>query len=122
MIPIKSDPQKTAITIVAGLLIVHFLAKNNGFLYVAMAISVLTAFSARIAVFIEKIWFKVAELLGSIIPKIMLSIIFFLFLTPIAVFRKIVSRDNLLQLKKGQNSLWIERKKHFSPLDMDKPW
>ena len=122
MAPIKSDPQKTAIIIVAGLLTVHLVTKNNGFLYVAVVISIFTAMSARVAFFIEKIWFYFAEILGSIIPKIMLALIFFVFLTPIAIFRKVISKNNFLQLKNRQNSLWIERKIDFSALDMDKPW
>ena len=54
-------------------------------------------------------WFKIGILLGNIISPIVMSIIFFLVVTPISIIMKIFGKD-LLSLKKNKNkSYWIKK-------------
>jgi len=54
-------------------------------------------------------WFKIGILLGNIISPIVMSIIFFLIVTPISIIMKIFGKD-LLSLKKNKNkSYWIKK-------------
>ena len=55
------------------------------------------------------LWMKFGILLGNIISPIVMGIIFFLVITPIAMIMKILGKD-LLSLKKNKNNTyWIEK-------------
>tara|TARA_B100001173_G_scaffold294367_1_gene288198 strand:- start:381 stop:764 length:384 start_codon:yes stop_codon:yes gene_type:complete len=58
---------------------------------------------------LNKIWFKFGILLGRIISPIVMGIIFFLVVTPIAFIMRLLGKD-LLNLKYRDNqSYWIEK-------------
>ena len=58
---------------------------------------------------LNKIWFKFGILLGRIISPIVMGIIFFLVVTPIAFMMRLLGKD-LLNLKYNDNqSYWIEK-------------
>ena len=58
---------------------------------------------------LNKIWFKLGLILGKIISPIVMGIIFFLVVTPIALFMRLLKKD-LLNLKfNKKNTYWIEK-------------
>ena len=58
---------------------------------------------------LNKIWFKFGLFLGKIISPIVMGIIFFLVVTPIALFMRLLKKD-LLNLKfNKKNTYWIEK-------------
>ena len=58
---------------------------------------------------LNKIWFRFGLLLGKIISPIVMGIIFFLVVTPIALFMRLLKKD-LLNLKfNKKNTYWIEK-------------
>ena len=58
---------------------------------------------------LNKIWFKIGVLIGNVISPIVMSIIFFLVVTPTSFIMKILGKD-LLNLKKNtKNSYWIKK-------------
>ncbi len=58
---------------------------------------------------LNKIWFKFGLLLGRIISPIVMGIIFFLVVTPIALLMRILKKD-ILNLKfNKKNTYWIEK-------------
>ena len=58
---------------------------------------------------LNKLWFNFGLLLGKIISPIIMGIIFFLVVTPIAVIMRLLKKD-LLNLKfKENNTYWIDK-------------
>ena len=58
---------------------------------------------------LNKIWFKFGMLLGSIISPLVMSLIFFLIVTPTGLLMRIFKKD-LLNLKyNNKKSYWIEK-------------
>jgi hypothetical protein len=70
------------------------------------------------------IWLNISDLLGKIISKIILAIIFFLFVLPVGYFRKLTGKDNLKlkQFKKSDKSVFVERDHTFTKDDMLNPF
>ena len=65
---------------------------------------------------LNKIWIKVGELLGKIIAPIVMAIIYFVVITPIAIFLKLFKKD-LLKIKfSSANTYWIKRDKKFGSM------
>ena len=58
---------------------------------------------------LNKIWFKFGILLGQIISPIVMGIIFFLVVTPIAFIMRVLGKDVLRLKKKSDNSYWIKK-------------
>ena len=58
---------------------------------------------------LNKLWFKFGIFLGKIISPLVMGIIFFLVVTPIALLMRLLNKD-LLNLKfNNNNSYWIEK-------------
>ena len=58
---------------------------------------------------LNKLWFRFGLLLGRIVSPVIMGLIFFLVVTPIAFIMKVIGKD-LLNLKFNDNkSYWIEK-------------
>ena len=65
----------------------------------------------------NKAWIKFGEILGSIIAPIIMSMIFFLIVTPIGLILKMFHKD-LLNLKFNQNkTYWMKKDKTIQSMD-----
>tara|TARA_B100000963_G_C22561234_1_gene641454 strand:- start:947 stop:1315 length:369 start_codon:yes stop_codon:yes gene_type:complete len=118
----KSDPYKTSLTICLGFVIIYIFNKNSIFLDIAFVIGVLSLVSKKAGVFIEKIWFKIAQILGYIVPNIVLSCIFYIFLFPISILSRITQNKDLLSLNNKEKSNYIVVNKKFEKDDFVNPW
>ena len=62
------------------------------------------------------VWVKFGELLGIIIAPIVMAIIYFIIVTPIGLFMRLIGKD-LLNLKFSKaNTYWIKREKKISSM------
>tara|TARA_Y100000591_G_C21733727_1_gene645500 strand:+ start:114 stop:494 length:381 start_codon:yes stop_codon:yes gene_type:complete len=67
---------------------------------------------------LNKIWIKFGEILGRIIAPIVMSLVYFVVLTPISLIVRIFGKDLLgIKFSKIQNSYWITRKKNVGNMD-----
>ena len=58
---------------------------------------------------LNKIWFRFGLLLGKVVSPLIMSIIFFLVVTPIGIFMKVLGKD-LINLKfNNKKTYWIEK-------------
>ena len=71
---------------------------------------VLGLFNSKILTPLNKLWFKFGIFIGKIISQIIMGIIFFLVVTPIGLFMRLLGKD-LINLRYNNNkSYWIEKK------------
>ena len=62
------------------------------------------------------VWVKFGELLGRIIAPLVMAIIYFIIVTPIGLFMRLIGKD-LLNIKFTKNSsYWIKRKKNIGSM------
>ena len=57
----------------------------------------------------NKLWMRIGLLLGMIVSPIVLGLLFFLLITPIALVMRVVGRDELKLKQSDQDSYWIDR-------------
>lgn len=69
-------------------------------------------------------WFGLSRLLGSIMIRFILTIIFFLVVTPVAVVRRLSGCDPLRlgEWKKGRKSVFRDRDHFFTADDLNNPY
>ena len=83
-------------------------------LIISIVFLLLGILNSKILTPLNKIWFKIGILLGNVIAPIVMSIIFFLVVTPTSFIMKILGKD-LLNLKKNtKNSYWIKKQNQNS--------
>ncbi len=78
-------------------------------LFISIIFLVLGLLNSRLLNPLNNIWFRFGLLLGRIISPIIMGIIFFFVVTPIAILMKLLNKD-LLNLKFNKNkTYWIEK-------------
>jgi len=118
----KSDPVKTILVITAGMLVVYMFTKWEVALIIALVVSLIGVFSTYLSKKIDFLWMKLAWVLSLIIPNILLTIIFYLLLTPIAFLSKLTGKNDPLLLKNKGHSTFKEYNKHYDADSFKNPW
>ena len=78
-------------------------------LFISFIFLILGLLNSNLLTPLNKIWYKFGILLGNIISPLVMSLIFFLIVTPTALIIKIFKKD-ILNLKKNKSkSYWIEK-------------
>ena len=65
---------------------------------------------------LNKLWFKFGIFLGNIISPIVMGIIYFAVVTPIALLLKVINKDVLSLKKTKQASYWKNKEKYNSSM------
>ena len=69
----------------------------------------LTFMAPGILLPLNKAWYRLGLLMGKVVSPIVLGILFFIVITPVAIVTRLFGRDALLLRKRDVNSYWIER-------------
>lgn len=88
----RTETLKTLNVLAAAALAVYFLAGRQWLLYTAFALLLLNLADNPPARWITAGWLKFAELLGAVNSRIILWLIFFFILTPVAFFYRLFNR------------------------------
>lgn len=119
---LKSDPIKTILVITVGMLVVYVATKWHPALVIALVIGLSGILSNYLAKKIDFLWMKLTWVLSLIVPNILLSIIFYVLLTPIALLSRIFSKNDQLFLKNTSQSTFKEYNKNFDKDSFKNPW
>ena len=85
-------------------------------LVVSLIFLILGILNSKILTPINLAWIKLGEILGRFIAPIIMAVIYFLIVTPIGLFMRIIGKDSL-NIKFSQNSsYWIKREKKLGPM------
>lgn len=117
----KSDIYKNILVIVIGFLILYIILKIDTILYIAAGIGTLCSLVPRFAGWVSRIWMKLASILGWINSRIILTLVYFIFLTPIAFISKIFTKDPL-KIKNQKTSLFTTRDHTYKKQDIENIW
>jgi Saxitoxin biosynthesis operon protein SxtJ len=70
------------------------------------------------------LWFGLSHVLGTVMSKVLLTLVFFLVVTPIGLVRRFMGKDSLQlkKFKKGQDSVFLVRSAVVEKEDLHKPY
>lgn len=86
---------------------------------IALSVGILSFFIESAIVWV---WEKFALALGWINTRIILSLVFFIFLTPFAVLARLFSKNSNLKLKNKENTTFVERNHTYTKKDLENIW
>jgi hypothetical protein len=117
----RKNVSATGMVIITGLLVIFLLSEKSWIIPVSIAFGAIFIFINPLATLIHKGWMTLAKVLGWIMSKLILSLLWYIILTPLAFIYRLTGHDEL-QLKKDKNSQFSDCPKEYSPADFEKPW
>lgn len=75
------------------------------------AVAALSIAAPGLAAPLYRAWMSVARLLGGINTKILLTLVYYLVVTPMGLLFRVLGRDALRLRKRNEASCWLERSK-----------
>jgi hypothetical protein len=120
----KDQSRDTGMAMVLLLLILFSTRKHEGLLFAAMALHVLNMIAPELYRPVAVVWLGLSDLLGAVVPRILLGVLFFLVVTPIGLFRRLLGKDTLkLRAFKGsEGSVMLQRNHVFIGRDLERPY
>jgi hypothetical protein len=90
----------------------------------AMLFLILTMVWPKIFRPVAGLWFGLSHLLGNFMSKVILSILFFVLVTPIGLIRRLMGADSLQlkKFKKDQDSVFLVRADLINKKDLQTPY
>lgn len=116
------DKVKAQLVIVTGLLVLFFIFKSDYFLYAAVLVGLVSIAIPFLGDLLVKGWFKLAEILGRINGSILLTLVFFVFLFPIALLSRLGRKNPLGLQKEKTDSVFMERNHRYTAKDLENVW
>jgi hypothetical protein len=94
--------------------------KNDHWVVAAFVLILITIILPIIFYPFAIVWFGLSELLSIVSPAIILTIIFFLIVTPVGLVRRLLGKDSmrLKQFKKDKRSVMIDRNHLYTESDL----
>lgn len=111
----KTNASKTVLTITVGFLVVFIITKLKWTLIVSIGVGTIGVFSDYISEKIDFLWGLLTKLLSYIVPNILLTLVFFVFLVPIAFLSRIFGRKDPLKLKNNNDSMYVIHENEITP-------
>ncbi|MCD4681013.1 MAG: hypothetical protein K8S00_11565 [Bacteroidales bacterium] len=112
---------ETALVLCIALIILYLILNKDVLLFISAIIGFIGILINPVAGIIHRLWYKLSEVLGFIISKIVLSIVFFLVLLPISMLYKLFAKSPL-QLKKRKETYWISKEHKYIKEDLVNSW
>ncbi|KAA3631794.1 MAG: hypothetical protein DWQ02_15830 [Bacteroidetes bacterium] len=114
---------ESSLVITAGFIGLWFLYKKDWFLITGFSLAVLSLISNAFARILGTIWMWIAHQLGRVMPKLILGVFYFLFLTPLALIQRVFRKENMdLFPDEERISLWKDVEKQVEKEDFEKLW
>jgi hypothetical protein len=120
----KDECRDTGMAVVLLLLILYFATKRQNLVAWAVLFHVVNMTAPRVYRPVAVLWLGFSHLLGTVVSRIVLSVVFLVVVTPVAIVRKLSGKDslNLRGFKASQGSAMVKRDHMFTGKDLEKPY
>ena len=124
---LRSTPEQakdTGMAMVLICLLLGYFGKFPKFLGVSIVLLLITMAWPKVFKPLAGLWFGLSHVMGQVVSKIVLTLIFFGVVTPVGLIRRLTGADSL-QLKKwkqGTDSVFVERQGAIPDKDLLNPY
>ncbi len=114
----------TTLALTFLLLLIWFFTQNIYWIYGAMGLLLLGMIWPKAITPLARLWFGLSHVLGQVMSRVLLGIIYAVLLLPMALLRQMMGKDalRLRQWKRGNGSVFIEREHVFTKEDLRNPY
>lgn len=123
---VTTEERKTSLEVICVLAVAFSAAglyfNSRTLSLVSLALMLIGVLFQKLTLLISKAWLKFSSVLGTVNTRIILTVIFYLFLTPIAFLFRLCNDDSMKIAKNNQASLWDKREHTYTGEDLEKLW
>ena len=120
----REKSRDTGLALLLIILLFDLYSHNKAYINIAVVVLLISMLVPLIFKPLAYLWFGFATITGKIISSILLTIIYFIIVTPVGFVRRYIGIDRLKlkEWKKNNNSAFNERNHTFVPADLEKPY
>ena len=120
----KDQSRDTGMAMVLLCLLLALSRKRHIFIAVAIGLHVINMTLPSVYRPLAVLWFGLSDLMGAVMSKVLLSIVFFAVVTPIGILRRLFGKDTLQlrAFKASKDSVLLERNHTFTAKDLESPY
>ncbi len=126
---LKQSSEAIVLGLVSGLIAIYFLIEWKWeenvitLIYMAGVIGLASALSKTIARIVAQGWMFLGHVMGKVVGSVLLTLVYFLILTPISLLQKLFSGKGKFKTENDNfRSTWVARKHWFSSKDLEELW
>lgn len=119
-----NQAKDTGMALVLICILVAYFGKHPRFMLLAIVFLVADMVWPNIFSYPAKVWFGIANLMGTVTSKVVLTALFYGLVTPLGVLRRMGGSDLMQrnQWKKGSDSVFKSRNHTYKPEDIEHPY
>lgn len=120
----KEQAKDSGMAIVLILLIIGYFSNDDLYYKIAIPVLLMNMIFPRFYYPFAVFWYSLSNLMGTVVSKVLLSVVFFIVVLPIALLRRLLGKDTLLlkKFKKANESVMKTRKHTYVAADLEKPF
>ncbi len=120
----KEQAKDTGMALVLILLLLSLIQQDSFYTKVATVVLVLDMTFPALFKPLAIVWLGLSNLLGLVVPRLVLSLVFILVVTPMGLFRRLAQKDtlHLKKFKQGTDSVMVERNHTYRAGDIERPY
>jgi hypothetical protein len=120
----RDQAKDTGMAVVLILLIAALARKKFGYVDIAIVVHVINMIAPQVFRPAAVVWFGFSHVMGNVVSRLIMAIVFFLVVTPIGVWRRLSGADalQLKPFKAGRGSVMEERNHTFTGKDIEQPY
>ncbi len=115
-------PERSVFTIAIALVVLYFIFQKEWFFNLGLVLALIGISSDYLNRIIDLVWMKFAKILNFVMPKIILSTLFYFILFPISVLSRLFSKKDPMMLQNKHTSTFRENNKIFQKESFGKMW
>ena len=120
----NTQAKDTGMAMVLILLLVAAFTHDFGWMRAAVIVLIVDMIWPMVFYPVAVVWLGLSHIIGTVVSKILLSVIFVVLVTPVGLLRRAMSRDSLQlkAFKRDRASVMKVRNHVFVPADIEKPY
>jgi hypothetical protein len=120
----KEKIKDVGFVVLLFLMISHVYTKNHTLIVISIITILASILFPKILIPLAWIWYGLSELMGMVVSRIVLTLIFYVVITPIGLLRRLLVRKRLKMecWKKDTGSVFTNCEKTFSNTDIENPF
>lgn len=120
----RDQARDTGMALVLVSLIVFFITREIRYVTIGTGLLLLDMIAPALFKPAAKVWFGLSHVLGTVMSKVILTLVFFVVLTPMGLLRGLLGKDpmRVRQFKQGTASVFRVRDHTFGPADIEQPF
>ena len=120
----REQARDTGMALVLVCLLIALARKEFGYVTVAIIVHVVNMTAPQLFRPTAVVWFGLSHVMGNVVSKVIMMIVFFVIVTPIGVWRRLSGADalQLKPFKAGRGSVMEVRNHTFTGKDIEQPY